>query len=160
MDELNNNGYQQPSSQNSGYQQPGYQQPGYQQPNYQQTDYQNQGYQQPGYQQPNYQQTGYQNPGVPPQYSMPTPPPENHLVGAILATIFCCWPFGIPAIVNAAKVDKLWFSGAQAAAMEAAAKAKKWMMVSIILAAVFWVLYILFVIVAGVGIGMAEAGLF
>jgi hypothetical protein len=32
--------------------------------------------------------------------------PDNYLVWSILATIFCCWPLGIPAIVNATKVDR------------------------------------------------------
>jgi hypothetical protein len=52
---------------------------------------------------------------------------------AILVTLLCCWPFGIPAIVNAAKVDRLWYSGNHQAAYEAAGSAKKWIIVSVIL---------------------------
>lgn len=33
------------------------------------------------------------------------PCPETHLTKAILLTIFCCWPLGIPAIVNASGVS-------------------------------------------------------
>ena len=37
--------------------------------------------------------------------------PDNNLVWAILITILCCWPFGIVAIIKAASVDGLWYSG-------------------------------------------------
>ena len=52
--------------------------------------------------------------------------PDNNMVWAILSTFFCCLPFGIVAIVNAAKVDGLWRSGEYEAANEAAANAKKY----------------------------------
>ena len=39
------------------------------------------------------------------------PMPDNHLVGAILATLFCCVPFGIVAIVQAAQVNSAYNSG-------------------------------------------------
>lgn len=45
--------------------------------------------------------------------------PSNHLIWAILCTLLCCLPFGIAAIIYAARVDKLYdtgnISGAQAA---------------------------------------------
>ena len=56
----------------------------------------------------------------------PTEKIENHLVGAILVTLFCCIPFGIIAIVNAAQVNTKIAQGDIAGAREAAAKAKKW----------------------------------
>lgn len=52
--------------------------------------------------------------------------PDNHMVWAILSTIFCCLPVGIVAIINSAKVDSLWRSGDYEAAEEAAANAKKY----------------------------------
>jgi hypothetical protein len=59
---------------------------------------------------------------------------------SIVVTIFCCWPFGIPAIVNAAKVDGLKARGDYHGAMDAAASAKKWCMISVGLWAVFIVI--------------------
>ena len=32
-------------------------------------------------------------------------PPDNHMVKAVLVTMFCCLPLGIVAIVNAAQVN-------------------------------------------------------
>lgn len=52
--------------------------------------------------------------------------PNNFLAWSILCTIFCCWPFGIPAIVNAAKVDKMWNEGNYTGAQTAARNARKW----------------------------------
>ncbi len=53
-------------------------------------DYHNTRSSQPGYQQPGYQQPGYQNYGTGPQpgmpaYGMPTRPPRNAIVAALLA---------------------------------------------------------------------------
>ena len=55
----------------------------------------------------------------------PQPPIANHLVWAILVTLFCCLPLGIVAIVYAAKVDSLAAAGQYAQAQEAADKAKE-----------------------------------
>ena len=96
----NFNGQNQYPNNQQGYQQQGYQQQGYQQ----------QGYQQQTYQQPNYQ----------------TVPPSSHLVGAILATLFCCLPFGIPAIVYASKVESRWYAGDHQGAIEASNSARNW----------------------------------
>ncbi len=62
-----------------------------------------------------------------------TPPPAvipNYLVQSILVTLFCCWPFGIPAIVLAAKVNGLAASGNIAGALDASNKAKMWCWIS------------------------------
>lgn len=56
----------------------------------------------------------------------PTSKPDNFLVWAILSTICCCVPFGIPSIVYATKVDSLWAAGDYDGSREAAGKAKKW----------------------------------
>ncbi len=76
--------------------------------------------------------------------------PDNHLTWAILSTILCCWPFGIPAIVNASKVDKYWIAGHKEEAIKASKEAKKWANISAIVAGVFWVLYLIFVVILGV----------
>ena len=69
------------------------------------------------------------------------PKPSNYLALAILATIFCCLPFGIPAIVFAAKVDNLWVSGDYQGAEEASRKAKRWVWVSVITGVVVGIIY-------------------
>ena len=74
----------------------------------------------------------------------------NYLVPAILVTIFCCWPFGIPAIVFAAKVDGMVSRGDIAGALDSSNKAKTWAWVSFGSGLVFVVLYIgLMVVGAG-----------
>lgn len=75
-------------------------------------------------------------------------PPDNNLVWAILTTLLCCWPFGIPAIINAAKVDKLWMSGRQTEAIIAANDAKKWATISAGAAFIFWIIYLIIIVIA------------
>ena len=66
--------------------------------------------------------------GTPPggAYRPPAAKLSNYLVPAILCTLFCCLPFGIPAIVFAAQVNSKAAVGDQAGAQAAAAKAKLW----------------------------------
>ena len=54
------------------------------------------------------------------------PKPSSFLVWAILSTIFCCFPFGVVSIVNASKVDTLWYAGQYVEAQNAARKARTW----------------------------------
>ncbi|SEP45479.1 CD225/dispanin family protein [Amycolatopsis saalfeldensis] len=84
------------------------------------------------------QQGGYQ----------PGPPPSNNLVWAILTTIFCCLPFGIVSIVQAAKVNGLWAQGQGAAAQEAAQSAKKWAIISAVIG-VIWIVIAVILSVTG-----------
>ena len=56
----------------------------------------------------------------------------NHLVGAILATLFCCLPFGIVAIVYASGVNGKIAAGDIAGAQAASQKASTWINVSVI----------------------------
>ena len=138
--------YQQPEPQ-PAYQQPE-PQPAYQQP--QQPAYQQPAYQQPAYQQPAYQQPAYQQQpgGYPPAGGGDVPAcPPNYLAWSIVITILCCWPFGIPAIVNAAKVNSYYVRGQIDEAYAASASAKKWCIVSAIVGVVFWVLYAIYVVV-------------
>jgi hypothetical protein len=51
---------------------------------------------------------------------------ENYLVWAILSTICCCLPFGIPAIVFASQVNSKLATGDVTGAREASRKAKMW----------------------------------
>ena len=54
----------------------------------------------------------------------------NYLVFAILATVFCCLPFGIPAIVYAAQVNGKLQAGDFAGAQQASKNAKMWCWIS------------------------------
>ncbi len=54
----------------------------------------------------------------------------NYLVQSILCTIFCCMPFGIPAIVYAAQVNSKVAAGDLAGATESSQKAKMWCWIS------------------------------
>ncbi len=51
---------------------------------------------------------------------------ENYLVFAILATVLCCLPAGIPAIVYAAQVNSKLQMGDLAGARAASSNAKMW----------------------------------
>lgn len=89
-------------------------------------------------------------------YNTPSQPPANNLVWGILTTIFCCLPLGIVSIVYAAQVNGKWQSGDVAGAQDSADKAKKFAIWAAVIGLVFTVLYILLVVVIGIGGGLAE----
>ena len=65
------------------------------------------------------------------------------MVEAILVTLFCCLPFGIPAIVFASQVDSKFNSGDFQGAQRASDNAKTWYHVSLIvgfLVIVIWII--------------------
>ncbi len=70
----------------------------------------------------------------------------NYLWQSIVVTILCCWPFGIPAIIYAAKVDGLKARGDIPGAMAASASAKTWCMVA---AGIWLVLVVLWLVIVG-----------
>ena len=74
------------------------------------------------------QATPIQTPGVviPPGAAV-----ENYLVFAILTTVLCCPPFGIPAIVYAAQVNGKLQAGDYLGAQQASKNAKMWCFVSL-----------------------------
>lgn len=78
------------------------------------------------------------------------PPPKNWLVESILVTIFCCLPFGIVAIINAAKVNSLVAVGDYAGAQAASKDAGKWVKYGLIAAGIGTAIYLL-LMVLGVG---------
>jgi hypothetical protein len=86
-------------------------------------------------------------PGRPALVGRPNVP--NHLVWAILATLFCCLPGGIVAIVYAAQVDGKVAAGDIAGAEASSASAKTWCMVSAGAGVVVFVLYF-FVVMASI----------
>ena len=76
-----------------------------------------------------------------------TPPPDNHMVWAILSTILCCMPLGVVAIIKASKVEQLWYQGFHAEAQRAADDAKKWSIYSAVSIGVLILLYFIVMIV-------------
>ena len=81
--------------------------------------------------------------------SVPGTPPPNNLVMAILVTIFCCWPLGIPAIVYAAQVNSKFAQGDYSGSEEASKKAKTWSIVALCGGLLVGLLYLL-LLMAGV----------
>lgn len=77
--------------------------------------------------------------------------PKNWLVESILATLFCCLPFGIVGIVYAAGVNSKYDAGNYADAAESSRQAGKWTKIAIFSGLAVYVLYILFVVILGVG---------
>ena len=67
--------------------------------------------------------------------------PKTWLVESILVTLFCCLPFGIVGIVNAAKVNSLYASGNIEAAQQASATAAKWTKLGFIVGIVVIIVY-------------------
>lgn len=83
------------------------------------------------------------NPYQAPNASVAAPfgKPANNLVLAIFATLCCCVPSGIAAIVYAAQVDSKWSAGDYAGAQHSADESKKWSYISIGLGVVFSLIY-------------------
>jgi hypothetical protein len=59
------------------------------------------------------------------------PKPPNHLVWAILATLFGCMPFGILGIIFAIQVNSTYAAGDYAGARVASGRAKLWSIVAV-----------------------------
>ena len=87
--------------------------------------------------------------GGPPPFAKPS----TNLVGAILATLFCCLPTGIVAIVFAAQVDTKWNVGDWHGAKEASKKAQMWANISLGLGILLGLAYVGLFAVGGGGSG-------
>jgi hypothetical protein len=86
--------------------------------------------------------------------------PKNWLVESILVTIFCCLPFGIVGIVNAANVNSRFDTGDVAGAERASKEAGKWTKIGFFIGIASIILYILAVFVFGMaGLGMGLGGM-
>jgi Interferon-induced transmembrane protein. len=91
-----------------------------------------------------------------------TPPPSsgapasvpNYLVPAIIS-LFCCLPLGIVGVIFAAQVNGKVAAGDTAGALDAAKKAKMFSFIAIGLGLLGIVCYVLFVVIMGVGMGLA-----
>ncbi len=86
--------------------------------------------------------------------SQPAPAPgarpdvPTYLVHSILATLFCCLPFGIVGIVYAAQVDSKVSAGDINGALDSSRKAKNWTLAAFICGLVGIVAWLAFVGVA------------
>ena len=98
-------------------------------------------------------------PGYPPQQPVGQAP-NNHLVWAILATIFCFPITGIVAIVKAAQVNGMWAQGLHAEARAAAASARKWVIWSVVIWAVWLVIVIIYSVATGLNADNTSAAMF
>jgi hypothetical protein len=99
------------------------------------------------------QPPGYGGYGQPGGYGGGQNPPDNHLVAAILTTLFCCLPFGIVSIVKSSQVNSKWQAGDYNGAMQASEEAKTWWKRALIFGAIINILIVigyilLFVVVA------------
>lgn len=77
--------------------------------------------------------------------------PSTYLALAIISTILCCLPAGIVSIIYATKVNGLYEDGKYDEALKASNNAKTWGIVSIVLACVGWIIYVLIFGVAFLG---------
>ena len=89
---------------------------------------------------PDYLQTADEQPAPPPM-------PDNHLVWAIISTIFCCLPFGVVSIVYAAQVESLYLQGRYEEAVDKSNKAFKWAIASAATIAAIMMLYVLILLI-------------
>lgn len=89
---------------------------------------------------PDYQQATYERPAPPPM-------PDNHLVWAILSTIFCCLPFGVVSIVYATQVESLYLQGRYEEAVDKSNKAFKWAIAAAATIAAIMMLYVLILLI-------------
>ena len=72
----------------------------------------------------------------------------TYLAHAILATLFCCWPFGIVSIVYAAQVNSRLAVGDYAGAVDMSGKARTWFQLSFGIGLTIVLGYVLIVIIA------------
>ena len=86
--------------------------------------------------------------------------PKNWLVESILVTLFCCLPFGIVGIINAANVNSKFDAGDLAGADKASTEAGKWTKIGFFVGIGVAVIYLAMMLLGiGAGIfGAAAAG--
>lgn len=83
---------------------------------------------------------------------MPNPRPKNWLVESILVTLFCCLPFGIVGIINAASVNSKYDAGDYAGALNSSQQAGKWTKIGLFVG--IGVIVLWFILVFAIGISL------
>jgi hypothetical protein len=84
--------------------------------------------------------------------------PKNWLVESILVTIFCCLPFGIVGIINAASVNTRYDRGDYDGALRASQEAGKWTKIGLWVGVASYIIWLALVFLFGFGalIGMGS----
>lgn len=72
------------------------------------------------------------------------PMPSTYLVWAVIATVVCCLPAGIVAIIFSSRVSSCYFSGDIEGARKNSERAQWWIIISIVLGVVGGALYLPF----------------
>ncbi len=80
------------------------------------------------------------------------PMPKTWLVESIVATVLCCLPLGIAALVNAADVESCYRVGRYADAVKKSQNAKNWLIWSVVCSVLLWVGIIVFFTFFGLAI--------
>jgi hypothetical protein len=75
--------------------------------------------------------------------------PKTWLLESILVTLFCCLPFGIAGIVNAANVSSKFNAGDLEGAQRASQQAARWTKISFWIGIACIVAYIVFLVAVG-----------
>ena len=76
--------------------------------------------------------------------------PNNYL-GLAIACILFCWPLGIPAIINAAKVNRLWDEGKNEQAKSASESAHRFGKIGLIVGIIVNALYLILMVTGAIG---------
>ena len=71
--------------------------------------------------------------------------PNTWLAVSIVVTLLCCVPFGLVAVIKAARVETLWRNGQYEEAEETSASAKKWTIITFVCGLVFYILYVIYI---------------
>ena len=77
----------------------------------------------------------------------PVPMPSTFLIWSVLCTVFCCFIPGIVAIVFSSQVSSKYYAGDIEGARQASRRAEIWIIVSVVLGAVFGALYLPFMLI-------------
>lgn len=120
--------------------------PAPQQPESEQSEFNQSEFNQPEPQGAPIQPQDMQPPGQPPFYSMPPlhphgPMPPTYMIWAILATICCCMPAGIVAIVYSSMVSSKYYSRDYEGARRASERAEIWIIAAIVTGVIVNALY-------------------
>lgn len=91
----------------------------------------------------------YGPPTTPPPAGPPPGPPENYLAWAVVATIFCCFLAGVPALLAATSVNERWQRGDVAGARLASLRARNWTIGTVLLGVIFWTTWMVGVFLLG-----------
>ena len=69
-------------------------------------------------------------------------PPRSYLLFSVLVTIFCFWPTGVVALVNALRVNSLWKTQQHDRARKASRRARNWGLATLSIGIVAWVVVV------------------